>query len=497
MKMKLTTQYPNVNLSQPSEQSAFTKGLDDRYVKLSERDRDTLKSDRNLNEFLGKAIQILKNDKNQGLSLNEDLAHYLMGRRDYLPRQFGEEHQSASIAPETKAILDDLLRTHRYGIFGISETLPKTTAKLEALLKYISPENTNNTNNTNIRVAHYQGEPRKNVGFAEDTDIRVTHYQGVPRQSILLGENTIPRAKNNEKKSKNAHVTKLSTINEVSQSQEMDQKNWGPSKNKGGNLVANEKNAAQLSIPKVSADYSVQEIEGWLFGGVSSKKFPRSKLTGRDQEKYLPKEFFENVEIATSGKYAGKVGVHNGGVTSLAAKEGERAAVVTSNNGDLLTGCGYAVAKAVTGAAGPGLQHELYSKYGVPDVMATTEYGKKNYSSTEGRGYAISCNSHDMKSTHNVDQIELVTVPMQSEAGVVNMYKEAFTHAKGLDYIAVPMAGMTHPVIGNNSKKSAELTMKAVDEFYRDNPQSKLKIIFTIPNGPEAVENYWSAIRKS
>ena len=107
----------------------------------------------------------------------------------------------------------------------------------------------------------------------------------------------------------------------------------------------------------------------------------------------------------------------------------------------------------------------------------------------------LNCGSYEMKNTHGIDAVELLTVPMNSEDGVVNMYLEALTHSKDKDFIALPMAGMSHPVINNNSAKSAELTLKAVEAFYTKFPDSKLKIIFTIFNSVPAENDYKNAIK--
>lgn len=245
--------------------------------------------------------------------------------------------------------------------------------------------------------------------------------------------------------------------------------------------------------------YSLEQIDTWLFGnnrkGVS--RLPASQLGKREAAKYAPKASFDSVKPVGAGKISSKIGIYSGGITDLKTSPGQRAAVGDSNNGDLLTGCGFAVAKAIVNAAGPGLQQELYNNYGAPGVMETTDYGKKHYAQFEGRGYAISCDGYDMKQSHGIGTVELLTVPMDSEAGVVNMYYEALVHSKDKDYIALPMAGMTHPVINDDAAKSAELSMKAAGKFYADHPDSTLKIVFTIFNNPLAEAAYRQAIGRA
>ncbi len=245
--------------------------------------------------------------------------------------------------------------------------------------------------------------------------------------------------------------------------------------------------------------YTHEQIDNWLFGnnrkGVS--RLPASQLGKREAAKYAPKASFDSVKPVGTGKISSRIGIYSGGITDLKTSPGQTAAVGDSNNGDLLTGCGFAVAKAIVNAAGAGLQQELYNNYGAPGVMETTDYGKKNYAQFEGRGYAISCDGYDMKQSHGIGTVELLTVPMDSEAGVVNMYYEALVHSKGKDYIALPMAGMTHPVINDDAAKSAELSMKAAGKFYADHPDSKLKIVFTIFNNPQAEAAYQQAIGRA
>ncbi|MCC5015625.1 MULTISPECIES: hypothetical protein [unclassified Legionella] len=245
--------------------------------------------------------------------------------------------------------------------------------------------------------------------------------------------------------------------------------------------------------------FEIQDIENWLFNmngatPPSGAKLPHSRLYGRQQQFYAPKQETSSLESVGDGVVSKRVQIHSGGVTDIRIAAGKKGAVATSNNGDLLTGCGFAVAKAIINAAGAGLQTEVYNRYGVPGVMETPQYGKDNYGKSEGRGYAISCDSYDMRATHNIDKIEMLTVPYlvgkENEDGVENMYYEAFVHNKDLDYMIVPMAGMSHPLLENSSDKSARLTMNAFERFVRDYPDSKLNLVCAIFNDKQAEENY-------
>lgn len=235
--------------------------------------------------------------------------------------------------------------------------------------------------------------------------------------------------------------------------------------------------------------YTVAEINEWLFGGVKKPGLPASKLVdGRHPEQYKHKKEASALQPIGEGTCTSRVMIHSGGITDIYIPKEQKGAVATSNNGDLLTGCGYAVAKAVINAAGPGLQTELYNRFGVPGVMQQPQGASDAYE--EGRGYAITCNSYDMKESHNIDSIEVLTVPMNDQQGVINMYYEALVHSKDLDYILFPMAGMTHPVINHKSEKSAQFALAAMEKFIKDYPDSQLKIIYTIWNDKAAEEHY-------
>lgn len=70
-----------------------------------------------------------------------------------------------------------------------------------------------------------------------------------------------------------------------------------------------------------------------------------------------------------------------------------------------------------------------------------------------------------------------MTVPMHNLEGVRNMYREAYEHSRDLDYIALPMAGMSHPVLKGKSELSAEIATSEFKKFSNENPSSNLKVI--------------------
>jgi O-acetyl-ADP-ribose deacetylase (regulator of RNase III) len=239
-------------------------------------------------------------------------------------------------------------------------------------------------------------------------------------------------------------------------------------------------------------------IDQWLFGGESKDGFPVSQLAlkqgrKRFQENFAPKKSFSQVPMIGEGKYSSRMGVHSGGITDLKVTDGQTAAIGDSNNGDLLTGCGFAVATAVVNATGPNLQRDLYNRFGVPGVMEVPKYGEENYRKTEGRGYAVSCDAHDMRETHGIGTVEFLTVPMYSQEGVRNMYREAFAHSKDKDFIVLPMAGMSHPVLRGKPNLSANIATEEFRKFCDSNPDSKLKVVFAIYNDQASESLYKEA----
>ncbi|AKK24952.1 hypothetical protein [Pandoraea oxalativorans] len=105
-----------------------TAGLKKRYDALGDKARHSLASCTSLREFLKDAKEFLSGDNAR---FNERVAHYLMGELSVLPK--GLAKPEPDIPVEVKNELKKLLRTHRYGIFGITETPEKTIAKLYAL----------------------------------------------------------------------------------------------------------------------------------------------------------------------------------------------------------------------------------------------------------------------------------------------------------------------------------------------------------------------------
>lgn len=227
---------------------------------------------------------------------------------------------------------------------------------------------------------------------------------------------------------------------------------------------------------------------GYLEGGDGQySQFPQSNLQNRDQESYAAKYGLQSIKNLW---ISDRVSITPYKITDFTFQNDEKSAVICSNNGDLLLGCGFAIAKAVVNAAGAGLQQELYDRFGIPSCKGVSHYGHKNYNATEGRGYAIDCGAYDMEESHGVNKIIVVTVPDYNESGVHNMYFEAFQHAKDLDFIVVPLAGNSHPVLRDKPQLNALLVKRAWIDFIEKYPHSKLKIIFALADHSDVLEVY-------
>ena len=67
-----------------TEVDPLAEGFEDRYQKLPEKSKKVLLADPNLRTFLITAIDLVRYFPD----LNEEVAHYLMGKVNYLPYNF-------------------------------------------------------------------------------------------------------------------------------------------------------------------------------------------------------------------------------------------------------------------------------------------------------------------------------------------------------------------------------------------------------------------------
>ena len=91
--------------------------------------------DHPLSSFLSKAIEHLGSNKTDATQV----AHFLMGKTETLPD--GLEIHRPALSPEVHDAMYDVLRTNRYGNWGIKESTEKTISKLthlQALLEAAS-----------------------------------------------------------------------------------------------------------------------------------------------------------------------------------------------------------------------------------------------------------------------------------------------------------------------------------------------------------------------
>ncbi|HYD79951.1 MAG TPA: hypothetical protein VEC06_09080 [Paucimonas sp.] len=113
---------------------AHTAALEKRLAGLSSDDLGTLRSCTFLQDFLDRALPFLTDSGN--FRHAETVAHFLMGKLPYdaLPPQLQISSDDVQgFTHDHMSLLNDVIRTHRYGIFGVEERPEKTIAKLACL----------------------------------------------------------------------------------------------------------------------------------------------------------------------------------------------------------------------------------------------------------------------------------------------------------------------------------------------------------------------------
>ena len=130
-------------------------GMKDRFNAMDEKQtrqlNDLLGKQPRMREFLQQAIKTLNGPNSK--DAHTQIAHFLMGRPAKLPEELSEwvrSNENCKPAPELASMLDDLLRTSRYGF--VQESAEKTLAKLEYLA----------TGMEKIAVAYAFNEGREN-----------------------------------------------------------------------------------------------------------------------------------------------------------------------------------------------------------------------------------------------------------------------------------------------------------------------------------------------
>ena len=111
------------------------RGITSRYARLEINKNNSklaiLKNENGLRVFLKNAIYHLDEYPEDA----EHIANYLMGKRKILPNAFSHNINNTDISKNCKNVLYDLIRTNRYGFFGITEAHNKTKDKLNELYR--------------------------------------------------------------------------------------------------------------------------------------------------------------------------------------------------------------------------------------------------------------------------------------------------------------------------------------------------------------------------
>jgi hypothetical protein len=94
-----------------------------------------MEKDHSLSSFLNEAIKHLESNKADATQV----AHFLMGKTETLPD--GLEKHRPALSPEVHDAMYDVLRTNRYGNWGIKESTEKTISKLTHLQTLLAATN--------------------------------------------------------------------------------------------------------------------------------------------------------------------------------------------------------------------------------------------------------------------------------------------------------------------------------------------------------------------
>ncbi len=143
--------------------NSLSASFEQRYSGLNQ-DTSEVVSCMELKNFLSDAIAFLNHTDTPGHY--EMVAHYLMGMEDHLPP--GLTKPEPDIPQNVKNELYNLLRTHRYGLFGKAETNEKTLAKLNALKTLLSPPATDQVEETESQ--HFTNSLDEWVNTAPDNE---------------------------------------------------------------------------------------------------------------------------------------------------------------------------------------------------------------------------------------------------------------------------------------------------------------------------------------
>jgi hypothetical protein len=113
-----------------------------RFNEIDSFDLDKLSNCKELQFFLPEAITFLTKNNGENQNHAQQVAHYLMGKIDYLPKNLQEPKKP--ISPDVKKILYDLIRTYRY---FLPEAPGKTIEKFKDLMERAFKKEDGESNN--------------------------------------------------------------------------------------------------------------------------------------------------------------------------------------------------------------------------------------------------------------------------------------------------------------------------------------------------------------
>jgi hypothetical protein len=218
--------HPGRELKMIRLNNPHTVAFEARFARIEKKESQhgSLKNCKGLKKFLPAALAFLRTAENH--RFNEDVAHYLMGMKAYLPEGLAES--DPPISEGVKKELYALLSTHRYtsgflGWFGSKEPPEKTIAKLEALNAHLNasgilPSDPENELTVRLKTDANLLGPTKQDELLQRIQLKLTPEEKLacefakltPLQSqamveifraakVSLNINTIPRSFDDEK----------------------------------------------------------------------------------------------------------------------------------------------------------------------------------------------------------------------------------------------------------------------------------------------------------
>ena len=372
----------------------------------------------NLEKILDESIKFLKS----GTANKTDataVAHFLMGRAEKLPA--GVKLADASIPPELKSTLNNLLQTNRYGINP--ETSAKTIAKLEHLLSTINNKKSESVNSSKEKESSQQ-------------------------TASAQSENFLPEQNETKIQQTNVKSTDLS----------------------------------KTQKPE-SHQFTETEVNDWLFHGKSDSRLHNSPNLTRTKEKYAPLINFKDVPTFGEKKISSKIGMHFGDITELKAEGDQTARVGIAMRKNHYVHNGLPGAPSLIHAAGAGLQAEIFNTFSAratendkKNDYLSHDYGAygfecDSHEMKETHGIdkisafvppsdpEVGWSEFYYEMLENAKEDDFIALPIVFPGNELSVDGSKF----------------------QSTHKSDNL-MEGIRKFYFDNPDSKLKIILVCPS---------------